>query len=81
MDTPTERINKWIEEEGRGDTRDALNVALCRLEAAQAEAKQADEDWDTLLYACSETKKRLEAEIKRLKSLWDPENIAERWKT
>ena len=32
METPTERIDRWIKEEGQGNTRDALNVALCRLD-------------------------------------------------
>ena len=34
MDTVTQQIDKWIANEGKGNVRDALNVALSQLEAA-----------------------------------------------
>ena len=35
--TVTEKLNKFINEHGGGDARDALNVALARLDAAKFE--------------------------------------------
>ena len=39
MNTVTQQINDWIANEGEGDMRDALNIALARLESAEAMIK------------------------------------------
>ena len=44
METPTERIDRWIKEEGQGNARDALNVALCRLDRFEGMILNLKED-------------------------------------
>lgn len=34
---PSDQINRWVDEAGDGRIRDALNVALARLESAEAD--------------------------------------------
>ena len=42
--TVTEKLNKFINEHGGGDARDALNVALARLDVADAQIKQMSKE-------------------------------------
>lgn len=44
METVTQQIEGWIETEGKGNVRDALNIALARLEAALDVNEQLKEE-------------------------------------
>jgi prefoldin subunit 5 len=44
--TVTEKINAWIEQ--FGSERDALNVAITRLESAQSYIKELEQDLDEM---------------------------------
>lgn len=62
--TPTEELNKWIAEEGKGSVRDALDVALARLAAATARAEKWRETAESQEVAFGEA----QAELARVRA-------------
>ena len=71
METPTERIDRWIKEEGQGNTRDALNVALCRLDRLEEDNKLLNDFIGDLKDAADEIKSS--REIAYEEGTWETE--------